>query len=113
MKKPARSSSASGPAKARRRAGAASRARRPRFPRPVVEEFAVAKMIGVRSGAQHRFTGIWVVVVGARVFVRSWNDGAGGWREAFRAQPRGEARCGDREIAVLLSAVRGARLLDA
>ncbi|MGE5413343.1 MAG: DUF2255 family protein [Syntrophomonadaceae bacterium] len=67
----------------------------------------------MRSGAQHRFTGIWVVVVGARVFVRSWNDGADGWREAFRAQPRGEARCGDREIAVLLSAVRGARLLDA
>lgn len=78
-----------------------------------MEGFARAKMIGVRSGEFHRFTGMWVVVVRGRVFVRSWNDDPGGWREALRAEPRGQAQCGPRRIAVRARPVRGPRLLDA
>ena len=87
-------------------------ASRTRFSRPVVDEFAAAKMIGVRSGREHRFTGIWAVVVRNRVFVRSWSDREGGWREAFRAEPRGQARCGERIVAVRVRVVRGERLLE-
>ena len=45
-----------------------------RFSEATLEELANAKILGVRAGAEHRYTGVWVVVVEGRVFVRSWND---------------------------------------
>src|SRR5512135_2267259 len=107
MRRRVRAAAGSRTAKGKRRARPAG------FGRPVADEFAAARMIGVRSGDDHRFTGIWAVVVRGRVFVRSWNDRDGGWREAFRAEPRGEARCGERRVAVRVRPVRGARLLEA
>jgi len=44
------------------------------FANDVFEMFRGAKIIGVRSGTEHRYTGVWVAVVAGRVFVRSWND---------------------------------------
>ena len=38
------------------------------------ERLERAKILGVRSGAGHKYTGVWVVMVEGRVFVRSWND---------------------------------------
>ena len=87
--------------------------KRPTFPTSVVEDFATVQMIGLRSGRVHRFTGMWVVVVRGRVFVRSWNDKPGGWHAALRAEPRGEAQCGERRMRVRARPVRGPRLLDA
>ena len=83
------------------------------FPRVVLEALASEKMIGIRSGRDHRFTGVWVVVVRGRVFVRSWNDEPDGWHSAFREDPRGAVRCGSRTIRVRARPVRGPRLLDA
>src|SRR5437667_6744165 len=60
-----------------------------RFSGPALEAFAQAKIRGVRAGTDHRYTGVWVVVVEGRVFVRSWNDKPTGWYRAFEAQPRG------------------------
>src|SRR5262249_48899969 len=60
-----------------------------RFPGPALEELAKAKILGVRAGTEHRYTGVWVVVVEGRVFVRSWNDKPTGWYRAFQAQPLG------------------------
>jgi hypothetical protein len=79
----------------------------------VLDALATEKMIGVRSGKTHRFTGVWAVVVRRRVFVRSWNDGETGWRRAFREEPRGAVRVGRRVVRVRAKPVRGAGLLAA
>ena len=81
-----------------------------RFPAPVLQALAEAKALGVRAGAEHRFTGVWVVVVEGRVFVRSWNDKPTGWFRAFRDEPRGSIRLGDQEIAVRARLTRSERL---
>src|SRR5262249_61645192 len=60
-----------------------------RFSGPALKELDKSKILGVRAGAEHRYTGVWVVVVQGRVFVRSWNDKPTGWYRAFRAQPLG------------------------
>jgi hypothetical protein len=70
-------------------------------------------MLGIRSGREHRFTWVWAVVVGGRVFIRSWNDKAAGWYRAFADEPLGEMKVGDREIAVRARKARGERLMEA
>ena len=45
-----------------------------RFSGPALEELGKVKILDVRAGTEHRYTGVWVVVVEGRVFVRSWND---------------------------------------
>jgi hypothetical protein len=37
-----------------------------RFPAPIVEALERAKIIGIRAGEEHRYTGVWVVVVEGR-----------------------------------------------
>jgi hypothetical protein len=73
-----------------------------------------ARILRVRAGiADHRFTGIWFVLVGGRVFVRPWNDKVSGWRRAFLNEPRGAVSLSGREILVRARTVRGKRLWDA
>jgi hypothetical protein len=84
-----------------------------RFSGPELEELAKAKVLGVRAGAEHRYTGVWVVVVEGRVFVRSWNDKPTGWYRAFQAQPLGSIQLAGREIAVRARRPRAERLRDA
>jgi len=79
-----------------------------RFPKATVEAIDRAKVLGVRSGSEHEFTGVWVVVVDGRVFVRSWYDKPTGWLRAFRQEPRGAITVGDRELAVEGRPVRNA-----
>ena len=83
------------------------------FADTVVEAVRDAKILGVRAGTEHRHTGVWVVVVDGRVFVRSWNDKPTGWFRAFRKQPDGTIQVGGREIPVRAKLVRGARIRDA
>jgi hypothetical protein len=80
-----------------------------RFSDQDLAALAQSKILGVRSGADHRYTGVWVVVVGRRVFVRSWNDKPSGWYRAFRAEPRGSIIVGTTEIAVRAQHVRSGR----
>src|SRR5947208_12233361 len=84
-----------------------------RFPKATIEELANAKILGVRAGAEHRYTGVWVVVVEGRAFVRSWNDRPTGWYRAFRAQPLGSIQLAGREIAVRARQLRSERLRGA
>ena len=84
-----------------------------RFSGPDLEELTRAKILGVRAGTEHRYTGVWVVVVEGRVFVRSWNDKPTGWYRAFQAEPVGSIQLAGREIAVLGRRLRGERLRDA
>src|SRR5262245_64160630 len=84
-----------------------------RFPATVLASIAESKILGVRAGAEHRFTGVWAVVVRGRVFVRPWNDKASGWRCAFLRERRGAIQVLTREVPVRARKVRGDRLLDA
>src|SRR5215212_6437543 len=83
------------------------------FTDELVEAFRSAKIMGVRAGSEHRYTGVWVVVVDGRVFARSWNDKPTGWFQAFRKEPSGTVQVGELEIPVRGRVVRSVRLRDA
>jgi hypothetical protein len=83
------------------------------FADAVVEAVRNAKILGVRAGTEHRYTGVWPVVVEGRVFVRSWNDKPTGWFRAFRKQPGGTIRVGKLEIPVRAKLSRSERIRDA
>ncbi|HEU4564943.1 MAG TPA: DUF2255 family protein [Gemmatimonadaceae bacterium] len=82
----------------------------PRFAPAELEALRKAKILGVRAGAEHRYTPVWVVVVERRVFVRSWNDKPTGWYRAFRSEPRGAMSLAHEEIAVRARPVRSERI---
>jgi len=84
-----------------------------KFADAVVEAIWNAKILGVRAGTQHRYTGVWVVVVDGRVFVRSWNDKPTGWFRAFKKQPNGTIQVEKEEIPVKGKLIRSARIRDA
>jgi hypothetical protein len=81
-----------------------------RFTGALLQALKDAKILGVRSGSEHRYTGVWVVVVEDRVFVRSWNDKPTGWQRALRAEPRGSIQVAGREVAVRAIPTRSSRL---
>src|SRR5882724_7553703 len=78
-------------------------AKRP-LPRRVVDAIDRSKMLSIRAGAEHRFIGIWAVVVERRVFVRSWSLKARSWYRAFLEEPA---------VAIRAVRTRGERLRDA
>ena len=80
------------------------------FSRAQLDALDAAKILGVRSGTEHRYTGVWVVVVEDRVFVRSWNDKPTGWYRAFLEEPRGSIQVGEKQIAVRGRPARSERL---
>lgn len=86
-----------------------------RLPRAVVTAIDAASILGVRAGArsEHRFVGIWGVVVDGRVFARSWTQSAGGWYRTFLDDPHGVIQVGDREIRVRAVPLRGERIRNA
>jgi len=84
-----------------------------KFADDVVEALRKAKILGVRSGSEHRYTGVWVVTVDNRVFVRSWYDKPTGWFRAFKKEPIGTIQVGKLEIPVRGKQVRSARIRDA
>ena len=84
-----------------------------RFTGQVFEDLGIAKILGVRAGTDHRYTGVWVVVVEGRVFVRSWNDKPTGWYRAFQVQPMGSIQLAGQEIAICAMQLRSERLRDA
>lgn len=83
------------------------------FAEGIVAAARNAKILGLRAGIEHRYTGVWVVVVENRIFVRSWNDKPTGWFRAFKKEPNGTIQIDKREIAVRGKPVRSARLRDA
>ena len=84
-----------------------------KFSKTIVEAAQSAKIMGVRAGTEHKYTGVWVVVVEGRIFARSWSDKPTGWFRAFKKQPAGTIQIGEREIPVRGKLVRSARILDA
>jgi len=87
-------------------------ARTRRFSKPVLADLDSGKVLGIRAGiTPHRFLGVWMVVVGGRLFVRSWNDKPTGWHRAFALDPRGAIQIGTRTIPIRARHVRGAALM--
>lgn len=71
------------------------------FSKPVVAAIAKDKILGVRAGSDdHRFIGVWVVVVDGRVFIRSWGLERQGWYNSFREDPSGTIQAAGRELRV-------------
>jgi hypothetical protein len=85
------------------------------LPSTVVAAVDRVKIVGIRAGAQsdHRFIGVWPIVVQGRVFARSWTRKRDGWNRAFENDPLGVLQVGDREIRVRARKVRATRVLDA
>lgn len=84
-----------------------------RFPDDEVDALRDAHDIGIRSGREHAYTDVWVVVVEDRAFIRSWNLEPTGWFRSFQQEPRGSLRLGDREIPIRGVMTRRQELLDA
>ena len=85
------------------------------FSRSLLAAIDASKILGVRAGARsdHRFVGIWVVVVEGRVFVRSYTLEKNGWYRTFLEDPLGTIQVGERPVPVRAVPVRSERLRDA
>jgi hypothetical protein len=85
---------------------------RRRLPRTVVAAIDQSKILGIRAGVRsdHRYIGVWPIVVEGRVFARSWTLKPTGWYRTFLEDPRGTIQVGGREVRVRALPVRSARL---
>ena len=86
-----------------------------RFARSIVVAVNDSKILGIRAGgkSEHRFTGVWPVVVNGRIFARSWTLKSGGWFRTFLEDPLGTIQVGDRHLRVRAVRARGERIRDA
>lgn len=82
------------------------------FSRPVIAAIGAAKIMGIRAGWDHKFIGVWPVVVDGRVYARSWGVSRDGWFHAFLDEPHGAIQIADREIRVRAVPVRSERVRD-
>src|SRR5262245_64196282 len=72
-----------------------------RFSKVVAAAIAKDKILGVQAGSgDHRFIGVWAVVVDGRVFIRSWGLKRAGWYQAFTNEPVGRIQAAGRELRV-------------
>jgi hypothetical protein len=85
-----------------------------RFSHRIVAAIDESKILGIRAGASsdHRFIGIWAVVVNDRVFARSWTQKPGGWYRTFLEDPLGTIQLGERQIRMRAVRARGDRIRD-
>ena len=85
------------------------------FPPSVVAAIDASKILGVRAGARsdHRFIGVWPVVIGGRVFARSWTLKPDGWYRTFLDDPRGTIQVGTRNIRINAVPAKSTRIRDA
>jgi hypothetical protein len=86
-----------------------------RFSRTIVAAIHESKILAIRAGAEseHRFIGIWAVVVDGRVFARSWTQKPGGWYRTLLDDPRGAIQVGNRTIRIRAVLVHSERIRDA
>lgn len=84
------------------------------FPDELFAVLKKSKAIRVRAGTEdHRFIGIWFVIVGSRVVARSWSVKPQGWYCTFLREPRGAIRIGKAEVAIRALPIPGKRFRDA
>lgn len=81
----------------------------------MVKAIDASKILGIRAGerSDHRFIGVWPVVIDGRVFARSWTLKAGGWYRTFLDDPRGTIQVGKRNARITAAPVKSSRIRDA
>ena len=86
-----------------------------RLSRPVIAAADAAGIMGIRAGArpEHRFIGVWPIVVSGRLFARSWTLKRGGWYQSFLDDPLGVIQVGERQLRVRAVRVKSERIRDA
>lgn len=84
-----------------------------KLPDDLIRALAGRKILGIRSGSEHKYTGVWPIVVEGRLFVRTWYDKPTGWYQAFLMEPAGSIQIDGKDIPVLAKVVRSQRLRDA
>jgi hypothetical protein len=93
---------------------AAARSRRRALDDRILASLREEKILRIRAGtAPHRVIGIWMVVVGGRLFVRSWSLKPRSWYRTFLEVPRGVIVVGSRTIPVRAIRTRSETLKDA
>ena len=77
----------------------------------MVAAIDAAQILGVRAGTRsaHRFIGVWPIVIGGRVYARSWSLKPGGWYRTFLTDPGGAIQVGKRTLKVRAVPVRSER----
>ena len=85
-------------------------ASRHRFAESLLAALRDGKIVRIKAGTRHRFIGIWGVVIGGRLFVRSWSVKARSWYRTFLKDPRGFIEVGKRTIPVRAVRTRSSRL---
>jgi hypothetical protein len=85
------------------------------LPRTIVAAIAASRSLGIRAGvsSDHRFTGVWPIVVRGRVFVRSWTQKPGGWYRTLHDDPKAMLQVGTRQVPVRAVSARGVALFAA
>src|SRR5258708_4001272 len=85
-----------------------------RLPAAVVAAADASKILGIRAGGKwdHRFIGVWPIVVAGRLFARSWTLKPTGWFRTFLADPQGVIQVGEREVRVRARRVTSESILD-
>jgi len=86
-----------------------------RLSRPVIAAADAAGIMGIRAGArsEHRFIGVWPIVVSGRLLARSWTLKRGGWYQSFLDDPLGVIQVGDRQLRIRAVRVKSERIRDA
>jgi len=85
------------------------------FPPAIVAAIDSSKILGIRAGARtdHRFIGVWPVVINGRVFARSWSLKPDGWYRRFLDDPRGTIQVGKRKVRINAVPAKSTRIRDA
>ena len=83
-----------------------------RLPPAVVSAIRDGKILAIRAGTEHRFIGIWAVVVAGRVFVRSWSLKPRSWYRTFLDDPAGAIQIGTKTIPIRAAHTRSESLKD-
>ena len=87
---------------------------KPQFSDDILAVLRKSKGLRIQAGTgQHRFIGIWVVVVKDRVFIRSWSVKPNGWYRTFLNEPRGTIHVENCNIAVRAIPIKSEHLRDA
>lgn len=71
------------------------------FPEDFYTYLQTHTLTGIKSGKdREKFTSIWMVNIGDRVFARSWNKSEKSWFTSFLKTGKGEIRYGKKIITV-------------
>jgi hypothetical protein len=80
----------------------------PQFSPEIIKRIHAEHILGIRAGtdSDHRAIGIWAVVVGGRVFVRSWSMKPRSWWRTLLKDPHAEIYVAKHKRGIKVRAVQ-------